>query len=238
MGRRVLVTRPEPGASATAARLRDAGFEPIILSLSQTRALPVDLTTIPATIDAVAVTSANALLHAPRELIASLADKRCFAVGRRTATAAQEAGFREVVAGPGNARGLADLIAAELTVDAHLAYLAGRVRLPDFELHLVQSGYRAFVIESYDTEFAVNSDALGSLDGSVDAVVLYSAKAAEAFSLVAAGNSSLATARCFCLSTRVADALQEIERERIFVSPEPTEDALMALLAAICPPAS
>jgi uroporphyrinogen-III synthase len=238
MGRRVLVTRPEPGASATATRLRDAGFEPIILPLSQTQALPVDLATIPATVDAVAITSANALLHAPRELIASLADKRCFAVGRKTATAARDAGFCNVVAGPGNAGGLADLIAAELMVEAQIAYLAGRVRLPDFELRLAQSGYRAFVIETYDTHFAVNSNALGSLDGAVDAVLLYSVKAAEAFSLVVAGNSGLAGSRCFCLSARVADALQGVERERIFVPPAPAEDALMELLAAVCPPAS
>lgn len=171
MGRRVLVTRPEPGASVTAARLRDAGFEPIILPLSQTRALPVDLSMLPDRIDAVAITSANAVLHLPRELVAALADKRCFAVGRKTAALARDAGFREVVAGPGNALGLAGLIAAELTDDAHLVYLTGRVRLPDFELHLVRSGYRAFVIESYDTEFAI-SDAFVSIDGPVDAVVL------------------------------------------------------------------
>ena len=35
MGLRVLVTRPEPGAGRTAARLQAAGFEPIVLPLSE-----------------------------------------------------------------------------------------------------------------------------------------------------------------------------------------------------------
>ncbi|TIX52492.1 MAG: uroporphyrinogen-III synthase, partial [Mesorhizobium sp.] len=39
---RVLVTRPEPGASRTAQRLLDQGFQPILLPLTETVALPVD----------------------------------------------------------------------------------------------------------------------------------------------------------------------------------------------------
>ncbi|TIT17702.1 MAG: uroporphyrinogen-III synthase, partial [Mesorhizobium sp.] len=39
---RVLVTRPEPGASRTARRLADAGFQPILLPLTETVALAVD----------------------------------------------------------------------------------------------------------------------------------------------------------------------------------------------------
>ncbi|MGB5801993.1 MAG: hypothetical protein WBG88_17980, partial [Mesorhizobium sp.] len=41
MARRVLVTRPEPGAAGTAKRLAALGFEPVLLPLTQTVALPV-----------------------------------------------------------------------------------------------------------------------------------------------------------------------------------------------------
>ncbi|RVD11473.1 uroporphyrinogen-III synthase, partial [Mesorhizobium sp. M7A.F.Ca.ET.027.02.1.1] len=37
---RVLVTRPEPGASRTAHRLEEAGFQPVLLPLTETKALP------------------------------------------------------------------------------------------------------------------------------------------------------------------------------------------------------
>jgi uroporphyrinogen-III synthase len=234
MARRVLVTRPEPGASATASRLRDAGFEPVVMSLSQTQALRVALSAVPESVGAVAITSANAVRHAPTELIARLSGKRCFAVGRKTAMAARNAGFREVIEGPGEAVGLAQLVTAELPEGAGLAYLTGRVRLPDFEQSLASSGHRLFVVETYDTVF-VTEAALP--DGPLEAVLLYSAKAAQAFSALADGNPLLAGACCICLSERVAGSLQHVGGERVFVSAEPTEDALMALLMEVCPPA-
>ncbi|MEP9374675.1 uroporphyrinogen-III synthase [Mesorhizobium sp. KR1-2] len=241
MGGRVLVTRPEPAASATARRLEAAGFSPIVLPLSRTQPLAVDATALPDHIDAVAVTSANAVRHASAELTAALSARRCFAVGRKTAKAAREAGFRLVTEGPGDAVGLAAMIAAELPVGARIAYLTGRVRLPDFERRLTEAGYRPHVVETYDTCLADQSaETLSVLpkDGSVDAVLLYSAKAAEAFSALAKGDSRLTSTRCLCLSGRVADALQGAQTDRIFVADEPSEEALVALLTAVCGTAS
>ncbi|TIW37543.1 MAG: uroporphyrinogen-III synthase, partial [Mesorhizobium sp.] len=85
---RVLVTRPEPGASRTAQRLLDQGFQPILLPLTETVALPVDADGVANNAVAVAVTSANAVRHAPKEIIAALAGLPCHAVGKRTAEAA------------------------------------------------------------------------------------------------------------------------------------------------------
>ena len=71
--------------------------------------------------------------------------------------------------------------------------------------------------------------------GQIDAVLLYSAKAAEALSSLAAqpGMRSLfATARYFCLSERVAASLNAAEKDRISIAAEPTEDALLSLLKA------
>src|SRR5882757_8304646 len=73
---RVLVTRPEPGASRTAIRLEAQGFQPVLLPLTETVMLPVETKTISGVV-AVAVTSANAVRHAPKELIAALAALPC-----------------------------------------------------------------------------------------------------------------------------------------------------------------
>ena len=238
---RVLVTRPEPAASATARLLAEAGFSPIVLPLSQTRPLPVAAASLPDHMDAVAITSANAIRHAPDELVAALRARRCFAVGRKTAKAARDGGFGLVTEGPGDAAGLAAMIAAELPTGARITYLAGRVRMPDFERALAGAGYRLDVVETYDTCPAEHSaETLSGLlkDAPVDAVLLYSAKAAEAFSALAKEDSRLASARCLCLSDRVAQALQGARRERIFVADEPSEKALMALLEAVCRPTS
>ncbi len=89
MPRRVLVTRPGPQAVRTARRLAELGYEPVILPLTQTVALPVDVASLPDRIDAVAVTSANALRCAPAALLARLAGERCFAVGEKTARQAR-----------------------------------------------------------------------------------------------------------------------------------------------------
>lgn len=238
MARRVLVTRPEPGASATASRLRDAGFVPVVLPLSRTQALHVELSAVAESANAVAVTSANAILHASSALIAALSGKRCFAVGRKTAIAARDAGFRDVVEGPGEALGLADLVSAELAEGAHVAYLTGRVRLPDFEQRLASSGHRLAVIETYDTVFVGDAALPNTVDAPIDAVLLYSAKAAHAFSLIAGRKSGLAETRCICLSERVAGSLHHLGAERVFVARAPTEDALLTLLTEVCPPAS
>src|SRR5262245_13671221 len=96
---RVLVTRPEPGASRTARRLAEQGFEPVVLPLTEIRPLPADHFPDSANIDAVAATSANAIRHAPRRLISTLTGKPVFAVGGGTARATRNAGFATVFEG-------------------------------------------------------------------------------------------------------------------------------------------
>ena len=95
---------------------------------------------VPADAVAVAVTSANALRHAPSGLIERLASLPCHAVGTRTAAHASKAGFFSVREGPGDAAALADQIARQFG-EATLAYLCGRVRMPDFERRLELSRY-------------------------------------------------------------------------------------------------
>ncbi len=235
---RVLVTRPEPGASATARRLEDDGFSPVVLPLSETLALPVEVSAIPQRIDAVAITSANAIRHASHDLIASLASRRVFAVGRKTAKAARDAGFSTVIEGPGEAMGLAGKIVADLPAGSTILYLTGRVRLDGFERRVAESGLQVFAAETYDTRrIDYPPEALSSVlaGGQIDAVLLYSAKVAEAFSGLAAqpGMRSLfAKARYFCLSDRIAASLNAAGKDRISIAAEPTEDALLSLLKA------
>ena len=62
---RVLVTRPEPGATMTARKLELMGFRPVKLPLQEIRPLAVPRGAVPEGIAAVAVTSANAIRHAP-----------------------------------------------------------------------------------------------------------------------------------------------------------------------------
>lgn len=104
---KLLILRPEPGASETAARARAIGLEPVVAPLFTIAGVagpPVE----PALYEAVLLTSANGARHAP----ASLALLPCFAVGERTAAAARAAGFAEVRAGPRDGAAAAAMMAA------------------------------------------------------------------------------------------------------------------------------
>lgn len=230
---RILVTRPQPGASRTVRRLQELGFEPILLPLTETVALPVGAHAIRG--DAVAVTSANALRHAPADLIAALAALPCHAVGHRTAEAARAAGFLSVSEGPGDAEKLAEAIAAGLSGKA-IVYLTGRVRFPAFEARLRQAGVEVRAIETYDTISLDYSD--GEIrarlpDRAVDAVLLYSAKAAAAMQVLAKRpdlRDLFEATQVFALSERIASAFGDAAGKKIRVAREPQEEALLELL--------
>ena len=232
---RVLVTRPEPGASRTARRLEVLGFQPVLLPLTETRALPVEAT-IGADAVAVAVTSANAVRHAPRALIASLAELPCHAVGKRTAEACRAAGFLAVTEGPGDAEALADLIAGGVAGKA-IVYLCGLVRFQAFEQRLTAAGVDVQPIETYDTTGMDYSDAdvVARLSGRpVEAALLYSAKASAALvSLIArpALRQLFEKTQFLTLSARVAGPLEGIAGQAIGIASQPEEDALLALLS-------
>ena len=234
MAQRVLVTRPEPGATRTARRLEALGFEPVLLPLSETRPLPLAGESVLINAKAVVVTSANALRHAPSGLIERLSHLPCHAVGARTAESARKANFLSVNEGPGDADTLIDMITIELG-KATLAYLCGRVRMPDLERRLGVNGMRVVPIETYDTialvpDASMVSQRLGWQP--IDAVLLYSARSAAAFGtlmeMYADADLLMQETTCFCLSSHIASAL--VDGMKVEVAPDPNEDALLALL--------
>lgn len=234
---RVLVTRPEPGASRTARRLETLGFQPVLLPLTETRALPVETVIDAETVAvAVAVTSANAVRHAPEALITALAGLPCHAVGKKTAEACRAAGFVCVTEGPGDAEALADTIAGSLAGKA-IVYLCGRVRFPVFEQRLAAAGVHVQAIETYDTVTIGYGDAevIALLSGQpVEAALLYSAKASVALAGLAMRpilEHLLGKTECLALSARIAEPLGGVVGLTIRIASEPEEDALLALLS-------
>ncbi|UCI20383.1 uroporphyrinogen-III synthase [Mesorhizobium sp. B2-1-8] len=232
---RVLVTRPEPGASRTARKLEEMGFEPLLLPLTETMVLPVDAKAVPDDVAAVAITSANAVRHAPRDLIAALSNLPCHAVGNRTAAAARKAGFLSVVEGPGDAEALADRMAIAFSGKT-IVYLCGRVRFPAFEQKLEAAHVGVHAVETYDTLAVSHSDEaiLSLISGqAVDVVLLYSAKAAAAMRLLTsrpALQKAFEKTRVFVLSARIAAAFGDNAGKAIRVAVRPDEEALLALL--------
>ncbi|TIP79192.1 MAG: uroporphyrinogen-III synthase, partial [Mesorhizobium sp.] len=115
-------------------------------------------------------------------------------------------------------------------------YLCGRVRFSGFEQRLQSAGVQVRTVEIYDTVALDYPDeaVLARLSGRpVEAVLLYSAKAAAAMQALA-GRPALAELfrkTCFfALSGRIAAALETVDSEQLRVAPEPSEEALLELL--------
>ena len=95
---RLLVTRPEPGASILAEELRELGHEPILQPLLEFRALNFDPAKLRAA-QALIITSGNCLRALEdMRLFAHLADVPLYCVGEETARRAQATGFKELLA--------------------------------------------------------------------------------------------------------------------------------------------
>lgn len=100
----VLITRPEPGASETAARVAAMGLRPILAPALAIRSLPSRLPA-PDAVQAVLVSSGNAL----GALSAEWHDHPLLAVGNTTADRARSAGFSRVESADGDADALVAL---------------------------------------------------------------------------------------------------------------------------------
>ena len=232
----MLITRPRPGAAETAKRLKALGFEPVRLPLTEIRPTFAELP--PGhDFDAVAIPSANAIRHAQPALLRAVAGLPTFAVGRRTAEAATEAGFRDATIGPGDGQGLATLMAGRLARGARVVYLCGRVRTRGFEETLGAAGIETTPVETYDTGVLDYTDeelaaALGS--EAFDSVLLHSRAAAQAFKTLtdrSVMSPLLARTVFVCMSNRIAEPLIPFGDGRIRVAAAPDEEAMLARLA-------
>lgn len=117
---KVVILRPEPGASATLARAEAAGVEAVAIPLFEIT--PINwVAPDAADYDALLLTSANAVRHGAIQL-SSLAGLPAYCVGEATAGAAQQAGLGIADTGKGNA---ADL-AGRLPKDLRFLHLTGR----------------------------------------------------------------------------------------------------------------
>lgn len=233
---RVVVTRPEPGLTRTAERLRGMGVEPVLLPLFETHTLDAGIAQAGAAkADALVVTSAAAVRAAAGAIDRSTP---LWAVGRATAEAARQAGFTIVHEGNGDGAGLAELlVAAHRTAPRRWLYLAGRVRTEGFERALVEAEVPIDVVQVYDVRVLPHAkEALEARlrNPAPDAVLLYSPRAAAVWRATVARallDVEAALIVPVCVSENVAAELGPEMRQSALVAPAPDEDALLTLLS-------
>ncbi len=234
MPRRVLVTRPEPGASRTARRLQLLGYEPVVVPLSRVETVPI-APPVRTAFDAIAVTSATALRALDPQIAQSLSQIRLFCVGKATAEEARQAGFDEVVTGPGTGAALATLVVYALPAGGKLLYLCGAPRDADFETALAEASILVEPVEVYrmaETALAAAEEALLG-QHAIDVALVYSAEGARHLGALAAtptGRQLFANTRVLALSEKCAAAMGDAFESRLQVADMPDEDSLFALL--------
>ena len=228
----VLITRPEPGAGETAARVAALGLRPVIAPLLEIRLARPHLPP-PSRLQAVLVTSGNAVAALPD----SYRDVPLLAVGDATASRARDAGFGRVLSADGDARALAGLTARACQASG-LPLLVASARRQGDELaaDLRRRGFRVMRRVVYAAVPVASlpepaRDALAA--GTVRAALFFSAETARhGVRLLrrARLHAALGQVDALAIGQPAAVALQGLHWRRIRVATQPTQDAMLALL--------
>jgi uroporphyrinogen-III synthase len=214
--RRILVLRPEPGATETIRRAREAGLDAIAVPLFEIE--PLEWTAPEASgFDALLLTSANALRHGGEQL-QSLRAIPVYAVGEATARAARDRGFDIAAVGDAGV----DRLLGSIETDLRLLHLCGEDRkAPDGAAQEITAipVYRAQEVDEADLSKAPGSVAL-----------VHSPRAAKRFAELVTGRDTISIAAISAAAAEAAGA----GWEAIESADEPTDDGLLALAARLC----
>jgi uroporphyrinogen-III synthase len=230
---RVLVTRPQPDAARTAARIGELGHEAIVEPLLAI--VPVAAKIPSGPFAGLAATSANAVRAAAATVELDFARTiPIFTVGGHTAEAARAAGFRKVVTADGDAASLAKLLQSELKSGARVLHLAGENRAQELD-GLLPSAVAVEVLVLYRVQpaTAFSQAIVAALSqNKVDAVLHFSLRSAATFASLAerhALGDAARRPRHLCLSRNVAQGLAPLG-VAVACAGRPTESELLALL--------
>jgi uroporphyrinogen-III synthase len=233
---RLMVTRPEPDAERTAARLRSHGHTVIVAPLVRIE-VNADARIGGGPWAAILTTSANAASAIARHRrLPELGRLPVFAVGDRSAEAMRAVGFGDVTSAEGDAGDLARLVAARIKPEAPLLYLAGLDRSGDLAGALGRRGFAIHTVAVYRAVLAADFPhaAVEAFARGVDGVLHFSRRSAEAYVTAARGagllDDALRRPIHFCLSAQIAEPLAPAGGRDIRTAPAPTETALLALI--------
>jgi uroporphyrinogen-III synthase len=218
---KIWVTRAEPGATATADRLKALGHEPLVGPLLVVR----DVDGAPPTaFAALAFTSANgAAAFARRDPRRNIP---VFTVGDATAAAARAAGYTDVRSADGDVEALAALILSQAPLGGILLHACAAAPAGDLVGALQAGGQAAIRLTVYETALA---QALPSVAMQADAVLVHSPRAGEALAALAPPGAMSGMA-AYGLSPSCTEPLAALGFRSLAVAQSPHEASLLALL--------
>lgn len=221
---KLLVTRPEPGASATSAKLTAMGHEATALPCLTIAPITPHLPPHPA---ALVVTSGQAIPFLPEHM----QNLPVFCVGDATAGKLRAAGFTRVESAQGDAETLARLVIARNVPGMHV--LATGERLGQaLAASLRRAGLsvlrrKVYKVSRLRTMPETVRTALEA--GYFDGVLFYSTASAQAF--IRLHPPPTDKLHAYVLSPAIERGLRALPWNAIHIAKAPTEADLMALLA-------
>lgn len=213
---RVLVLRPEPGASATVERARRLGLDAIAAPLFEIESVNWHAPH-PLEFDGLLLTSANAVRFGGEPLRA-LTGLRVYAVGEATAEAARNAGFEVAASGGSGVEALLASLPQQLKL-LHPSGVDRRQPAQPLQEIVPVIVYRSKAIEAPDLSCAADSVAL-----------IHSPRAGARFAELVHDPSSITIA---AISPAAAEAAGTAWAN-IHLAKTPTDDALLALAVSLC----
>lgn len=228
-----LITRPEPRASVTAARVADLGFAPVIAPLLCIRPRPARLPD-PKRLQAVLATSANALPGLPKPY------RRLplFTVGDATANSARALGYATVTSADGNALALAALVARDCRPEVGPLLLAVGVRQGEAFARSLRAHGFAVLRRTVYTARPVRQlpDVIRPAleQGRVAVALFYSSETARTFAHLAVEAklaSTLTKVTAVAIGEPAAAVLRHLPFRAVRVAVRPTEGGLLSMIA-------
>lgn len=226
---RVLVTRAEPGASETAARLVEMGLMPLIAPALAIEVYAAQPGWMPRANERVIFTSANGVRAYFEAGFPVKVDAMC--VGPATTQAATEAGFQTIWNADGNSDSLVEKLVTEFDPsEGGWVHYANDAAAGEVRRRLEEAGFPARFVPLYGALQTQRPDALDQLIAG-DVILLHSAKAAEAVrgwleaALIATGQLKLVS-----VSERAAEPLNHLKWHCVSCAANPNEKKLMEAL--------
>lgn len=213
---RVLVLRPEPGASETVKRARERGLDVVAVPLFAVEPIAWDPPDA-GSFDGLLLTSANAVRHGGEQL-PELRRLKTYAVGEATADAAREAGFDIAATGDSGV----DRLLASTDSSLKLLHLCGEHRRePE------RPGQKITRIVVYRSR-EIGHPGMPELAGTV--ALIHSPRAGRRFAGLVRQPASVAIV---AISKAAAEAAGEGWRS-VETADQPNDDSLLALAARLC----
>jgi uroporphyrinogen-III synthase len=231
---RILVTRADDVASATAERVKRLGHT--VVTIPMTQIVATDAAPPAGPFAATIATSARALRLIHNDALRGLTQLALYAVGQQTACVARTRGFADVIVADGDSRSLVALIGARNPGKLPLLYLAGHDRKRLLEAALFEFGFPFAVVAVYRAleMAALTKDQVASLASDrIDAVLHYSRRSTEIYCrlMMSAGlEGAIISSKHYCISADAARPLERLNARDVEIAAAPTEVSLLQRL--------